>query len=133
MGADVSIHVQVRSDGAWREAPNGLEWRDWRTYDLDGKNYHVYGMLGIGSVYSRLPFSSPLADRGWPEDARRWPDPEDHSWHSWGTIAELRALPWDHPSVGECGWPRWLHSDPVNAAVEQYGEDGVRVLFEWGN
>lgn len=89
-------HAEAHTDNCW------LNNRDTTDEPYSGRNYNLFGILAGVRRYDAHPVAEP---RGVPDDAsaeyraivNRW-NGDGHS-HSWLTLAELQAVPWDAPYV----------------------------------
>lgn len=95
MGTDIATIVQVRRDGAWiSELEQGPRFPDGDRI-INSRDYAVFAILG--NVRNGEGFQ-PIGDRrGIPGDAGIDCDVIGDYAHSWVTLAELRAYPWDRP------------------------------------
>lgn len=125
MGCDIHLQVQVRNeDGTWRFSPIKpfLTYGDpgftWET-DPTSRNYYLFGFLaGVrrntvpGNVMPRrgLPpdYEPPETDKyGTVLDTFTGGDvlyPEDTHSTRWGTLEQVRNLPWDIFDRSHCRW-----------------------------
>jgi len=113
MGADIHLHVEVKTEQGWRQASRD-EIKPW-----DDRNYSVFAMLadvrnGYGFAGSDLgdPVVPIAAPRGLPQDVcagvlgehEEW-GPDAHS-ASHFTGAELVAVPWSANTITHRAWVR---------------------------
>lgn len=117
MGTDIHAVVQVQRDGRWENVP-APDTLYRRNYDLFAILGDVRNGRGFAGIRSGAGFRSIAPRRGLPPDFQGSPcfegdcrheedDPTclgwlgDHS-HSWVTLTELDAYPWDTATI-KCG------------------------------
>jgi hypothetical protein len=153
MGCDIHIYVEKKIGDTWfpitplehnpdyEEKYGDSAWNhplrlNHYNYDV-GRNYRVFSMLagvrngiGFASIKTGEPIT-PIADpRGLPEDVSAEVKAESDEWgvdghsHSWLTLAELDAVPWQTNLIRLCGFvdPRQFQE------YEERGEPG-----SWGH
>ena len=133
MGMDIGIILEIHTAGGWRAVPRGEylggEWAGARSRDT------FAFLTGITHAHDGIVYEPQIPDRGWPDDATQpgFDGPYGTFGHTWATVCELRALPWETNGLGGQDFRRWLHTPEMDALVAEHGADGVRVLMDFDN
>ena len=165
MGCDIHLYVERQADNewGWEHVPD-----PWPTPYYEQEHspkdrwYRLFAQLagvrnrarrpGRGPAYDGRVVARPwFEDRGVPGRIPRvymwggdlptdWATEEDLHSHTWATLAELRAAPWDDVDNGHSGTLRqsgfalWVFGPEMDALVAETGSpERVRVLMAFDN
>ena len=152
MGCDIHIFVQHREGDRWEHVPFRPEDLDeYRQHPLEQRNYLLFAVLAdVRSRDGVTPIAEPRGlpdDIGYPvhgledpcdgdlyvdlEGGRKWMG--DHS-HSWLTLAELEAYPWDQELPFRVTYTPTKVIEPTLKWLHSLGKpEDVRLVFGFDN
>lgn len=145
MGTDIHVQVEALEDGKWQWVEEAVP--PWDADDESNPEWRDYTLFGFLAGVRGSEFEPQFPHRGWPLDADLADDYKSEqfpSWYAedlhsrtWATLEELRGLNWDRKyrlgyhegNLLDTGFYQWLHGERMQAVVDKYGAENIRVLF----